>query len=77
MECGKKCQAMTVARWCTVGNRCQVGGRIAFATFLDIGCRVDGMLLPRGADCGHDKRVAFSCKCRAFRGGGLVRQRLP
>ena len=37
-----------------------------FEAFLDCGILAHGFLRLRCGDCGHDKRVAFSCKRRGF-----------
>jgi Transposase zinc-binding domain len=37
-----------------------------FDAFLECGILAHGFLRLRCADCGHDKRVAFSCKRRGF-----------
>ena len=37
-----------------------------FDAFLECGILAHGFLRLRCGDCGHDKRVAFSCKRRGF-----------
>ena len=47
-----------------------------FEVFLECGILAHGFLRLRCSDCGHDKRVAFSCKRRGFcPAGGAWRKR--
>jgi hypothetical protein len=51
-----------------------------FDVFLECGVLSHGFLRLRRGDCGHDKLVAFNCKCRGFArraGPGASRRRRP